>query len=77
MAENIDKIRQAIHTNRGGHGTASDSQIRTIWRSLTPDTQKEYLESIKTKDKSTKGKGNADNNGQKSKLSGGPGNRPG
>lgn len=53
MAEKIETIRKAIHLNRGGFENADDGQIRTIWRSLSTATQKEYLESVKNQEKRT------------------------
>lgn len=54
MAKNIKKIREAIMANRGGHEEATDSQIMTVWDSLPPAAQKQYLESVKDKDKKEK-----------------------
>ncbi len=51
MAKKIDKFREAICQNRGGHENASDEKIMLIWKSLDPDVQKQYLESVKTKGK--------------------------
>jgi len=45
------KIREAVLANRGGLETASDEQIMIIWQSLSADVQKQYLESIKGKEK--------------------------
>jgi len=44
----IKKIREAVLKNRGGFETASDSEILTIWNSLTDETRKQYIESVKT-----------------------------
>ena len=45
------KIREAVLANRGGLETASDEQIMIIWQSLSADVQKQYLDSIKEKEK--------------------------
>jgi hypothetical protein len=54
----IKKIREAVVKNRGGFENAPDADIMTIWRLLDDETQRAYLESIKTE---RKGKANADN----------------
>ena len=52
MKRDIKKIRQAVTANRGGFDDASDTEILTIWNALSPETQKQYLESTKeTKEK--------------------------
>jgi len=43
----IEKIREAVLKNRGGHEAADDSQILLIWNSLDEETQTKYLESVK------------------------------
>lgn len=43
----IEQIRAAVCKNRGGLKDATESQILIIWDSLLPDTQKQYLDSIK------------------------------
>jgi len=51
MAESIEKIREAVCKNRGGWSGASDAEIKTIWASLSKETQKQYIESVSTKGK--------------------------
>jgi hypothetical protein len=43
---NKTKIREAVLANRGGHENTPDAGIMTIWNSLDPETQKQYLESV-------------------------------
>jgi len=45
----ILQIKKAVLANRGGFENASNAEIMTIWRMLSPETQKQYLESIKEK----------------------------
>lgn len=47
MKISIEKKRKAVTANRGGFDDVSDTQILTIWDALSPETQKQYLESIK------------------------------
>jgi len=56
METSKEMIRKAIMKNRGGHETATDEQIMTLWNSLMPDTQKQYLESIKVRSQKSEGK---------------------
>jgi hypothetical protein len=51
MKTDIKTIRKAIEKNRGGQENASDEQIRLIWDVLPKEVQKQYLESIKEKEK--------------------------
>ena len=41
-------IRAAITANRGGLTKATDDQLGEIWSKLSADTQKQYLESVKS-----------------------------
>ncbi len=50
----IKKIREAVLTNRALSSNITDPQIKTIWNSLTPATQKKYLESVEIKETSQK-----------------------
>jgi len=59
MALTKEKIREAVCKNRGGLNQASDEQIQTVWRSLTAETQKQYLDSIETR-QTAKKKGKTD-----------------
>ena len=52
MKAKFEKIKASVLKNRGGLSGASDSEIMTIWNSLTPETQKQYLESVKNKEAS-------------------------
>jgi len=58
MSIKFDKIKAAVLVNRGGFSGASDGEIRIIWNSLSEETQKQYLESVKNKES----KSNADGN---------------
>ncbi len=53
----IKTIRQAIEMHHKG-APKTDGQIRMIWDSLSPETQKRYIEN-------TKGKNHATNTGAK------------
>ena len=52
--KDIKKIVEAVRANRGGLTQATHSQILTIWRSLDEDTQKKYLDSVKTQTQNPK-----------------------
>jgi len=45
--KNMEKIQAAVCRNRGGLDEATDSQIMIIWNSLSPETQKQYMNSVK------------------------------
>ena len=47
----IKKTREAICANRASLEEANDEQIRIIWDSLDSETQQQYLDSIKKKEK--------------------------
>lgn len=47
----IKKIREAVLKNRGGLENATDAQLRRLWKCLSPETKKEYLDSLKKKGK--------------------------
>jgi len=47
MKLSVKKIKEVVCANRGGLQEASDSQIMIIWNSLTKETQKQYLDSVK------------------------------
>lgn len=63
-----ERIRAAVCQNRGGLEEASDSQIMLIWNSLSAETQKQYLDSIK-EERSEK---DAVSNPSKRNVRGGP-----
>jgi hypothetical protein len=48
--EDIKIIRAAVCRNHGGMEQATDSQILTVWQSLTAETQKKYLSQKEEKD---------------------------
>jgi len=50
MDTKIKQIRKAVCANRGGFDKATDDEVMTIWRALDPDTQKQYMDSIKMKE---------------------------
>lgn len=41
---NIEKLRKAITSHRGGLAEATDGQIIRLWNSLDEQTKREYLE---------------------------------
>ena len=47
MKIKIETIRKAVLKNRGRLDNASDNEIMIIWNSLTSETQKQYLDSVK------------------------------
>ena len=47
----IEDIRKAIRKNRAGFNEASDGEIKKIWCMLPPDTQEQYLSTIKQENK--------------------------
>lgn len=64
----IETIRAAILRNRGGLEKATGSQIMLIWNSLTAETQKQYLDSVKEERKDS----DAVSNPSKRNIRGGP-----
>jgi len=46
MKADMETIRKAVTKNHGGLGKASDSQIMTIWTSLSAETQEQYIKSV-------------------------------
>jgi len=57
MQVTTEQKRRAIAASCGGLGELDDGQVETIWRSLLPDSQSQYLARIKPE---RKGKKDAD-----------------
>lgn len=42
-----DEIRKLVTANHGGMNTASNSQLRILWNSLSDETRKRYIKESK------------------------------
>ena len=47
MEIKMETIRRAILKYHGGLKEATDSQVMTVWGSLTEETKKQYLQNMK------------------------------